>query len=474
MTDIPPDMVAVANRMAMPDFAAWQQQIRATGACANPIRLRGSRTVSDAATGQVLEHYSTDNEPLGYLLIACGNRRAAVCPSCSDVYRDDTYQLVRAGLTGGKGIPGTVAGHPAVFATLTAPSFGLVHTAHHKRGKDGKPLRCRVRRDATVCPHGVDTGCRMRHDAADELTGQALCLDCYDYHGAVLFNAYAGDLWRRLSIYLRRELAAAVGLSRAAWAKRARLSFVKVAEYQARGLVHFHAVIRVDGPEGPQTTPPDWATAGLLDACIRRAAGAVFLEVPDPDAPQTRTRRLAFGSQIDVQTISENADPGEWGDGVTGRAVARYVGKYVTKSAESAGATPRRIRRVSGLEYLHLPPHTERMARACFELGSIAAYSDLNLSKWAHMLGYRGHCATKSRSYSVTYGQLRQDRRDHRDAERRNRHGLPALDDRLVVIDSEWTVVRTGLSYGERPIVDAIRQRQRTARSIAARRQETT
>ncbi len=463
MTDIanlPPDMVAMANRMAMPDFPAWQQQIRATGACANPIRLRGSRTVSDAATGQVIEHYDTDNEPLGYLLIACGNRRAAVCPSCSDVYRDDTYQLVRAGLTGGKGIPETIAGHPAVFATFTAPSFGPVHTAHRKQGKDGKPLRCRVRRDATACQHGVDTDCRLRHADTDELTGQALCLDCYAYRGAVLFNAYAGDLWRRLTIYLRRELAAAVGLSRAALTRQARVSFVKVAEYQARGLVHFHAVIRIDGPDGPDTTPPGWATAEVLDTSIRRATAAVSLDVPEPEAPQTRTRTMAFGPQLDVQPISDSTEPGEWGSGVTGRAVARYVGKYVTKSAESAGATPRRIRRVSDLDYLHLPAHTERMARTCFDLASDPAFRELNLRKWAHMLGYRGHCATKSRAYSVTYGQLRQDRQLHRDAERRDRHGLPHLDDRLVVIDSEWTVVRTGLSYDERPIVDAIRQRQ--------------
>ena len=55
---------------------------------------------------------------------ACGNRRAAVCPACAEYYRADAYQLILAGLRGGKGIPDTVAGHPAVFATLTAPSFG--------------------------------------------------------------------------------------------------------------------------------------------------------------------------------------------------------------------------------------------------------------------------------------------------------------------------------------------------------------
>src|SRR5207253_3213404 len=139
-----------------------------------------------------------------------------------------------------------------------------------------------------------------------------------------------------------------------------------------------------------------------------------------------------------------------------GRSVARYIGKYVTKSAESAGATARRIDRVYDLDHLHLPPHTDRMVRACFTLASLPAYRGLNLRKWTHMLGYRGHCTTKSRSYSITYGQLREDRRTHREEERRERHGLPQLDGRLVVVDSEWTVIQTGLLHGERPIVDAI------------------
>jgi hypothetical protein len=35
-----------------------------------------------------------------------------------------------------------------------------------------------------------------------------------------------------------------------------RISFAKVAEYQKRGLVHFHAVIRLDAPDGNTTPPP--------------------------------------------------------------------------------------------------------------------------------------------------------------------------------------------------------------------------
>lgn len=77
--------------------------------------------------------------------------------------------------------------------------------------------------------------CRQRHLPDDALVGQALCLDCYDYTGAVLFNACAGDLWRRVCIYLRRELAGAASVPRSRLVEVARLSFAKVAEYQTRG-----------------------------------------------------------------------------------------------------------------------------------------------------------------------------------------------------------------------------------------------
>jgi hypothetical protein len=52
--------------------------------------------------------------------LACGNRREAVCPSCSATYKRDARHLVKAGLAGGKGIPESIAAHPCVFATLTA------------------------------------------------------------------------------------------------------------------------------------------------------------------------------------------------------------------------------------------------------------------------------------------------------------------------------------------------------------------
>ena len=137
------------------------------------MRLAGRVEAVDRASGEARVMYSTDAEPGGVLLTACGNRREAVCPPCSDVYKRDARQLVRAGLAGGKGVPESVAAHPCVFATLTAPSFGPVHS-RRKRGKTILP--CRPRRDANArrCPHGRDISCPLRHHDHDPRLGQPM------------------------------------------------------------------------------------------------------------------------------------------------------------------------------------------------------------------------------------------------------------------------------------------------------------
>lgn len=90
----------------------------------------------EESTGLVRSVFDTSCEPDGMLLKACRNRRTTVCPTCAETYRADSYQLVSAGLQGGKSVPASVASHPRLFVTLTAPSFGPVHSA-------GKPTPVR-------------------------------------------------------------------------------------------------------------------------------------------------------------------------------------------------------------------------------------------------------------------------------------------------------------------------------------------
>ncbi|MEU8527897.1 replication initiator protein RepSA [Streptomyces sp. NPDC048629] len=423
-------------------FDRIQEQIRRTGGCTDPIRLQGSTVTRVAGTGHVLHSYSTDQEPGGFLRVACGNRRASRCPSCAWTYAGDTYHLIRAGLVGDptKGTPETIRDHPRVFVTLTAPSFGPVHNRPGNR-------RCR---------------CGTRHaEDAPEL-GTPLDPDAYDYAGAVLWNNHASELWRYFTIYLRREIARGAGLTQRAARDLSRVSFGKVAEYQKRGAVHFHAVIRFDGPDGPWSPPPAWATLRLLDDSIRAAAARVAVDVPAVD--DQPARRLQWGTQLDVQPI------GAFGGGeeITEQAVASYVAKYATKAAETTGTVDRRIGNKEALILLDVPDHPARLIAACLDLHAL--YPDRKLRDWAHMLGFRGHFSTKSRSYSTTLGALRQVRADYRAAQQRASLGLPDPDDveATTLTLAHWSYAGHGSTPGESWLAANIRreieQNRETAR----------
>ncbi|MFJ5778558.1 replication initiator protein RepSA [Streptomyces sp. NPDC093094] len=404
-------------------FGRIQEQIRRTGGCADPIHLQGATVTRDRATGQVLHSYSTDTEPGGRLRIACGNRRASRCPACAWTYAGDTYHLIRAGLTGDpdKGTPHTIRDHPRVFATLTAPSFGPVHNR----------------------PGNRPCACGTRHpDDAPEL-GTPLDPDTYDYAGAVLWNNYASDLWRYFTIYLRREIAKRAGLTQKEAHEASRVAFGKVAEYQKRGAIHFHAVIRFDGPEGPESRPPAWATLDLLTDAIRAARARVAVDVPK--AGDQPARVLRWGSQLDIRPIRAFGD----GEEISEQAVASYVAKYATKAAETTGTVDRRIGNKEALALLGVPDHPARLIAACLDLHPL--YPDRKLRDWAHMLGFRGHFSTKSRHYSTTLGALRQTRADYRAAQQRQALGLPDPDDpeATTLTLAHWTYAGHGHTPGE-------------------------
>src|SRR5215471_9194257 len=368
------------------------------GGCLQPVLVRGDVDHIDGATGELLHRYTTVHEPSGVLPIACKTRRASQCPPCAEVYRADTYQLIRAGLRGGKGVPETVASHPCVFTTLTAPSFGPVHV---QREKDGRLLRCRPRRRGHMCPHGNRLSCPDRHARDDPQLCEPLCPDCYDYTGAVLFNAYAPELWRRFTITLRRTLARKAGLTNKALAAQVRVSYAKVAEYQRRGVVHFHAIIRLDGPAGPTTAPPSWATLALLAGAIDQAARTVHLETPAVTGLPSRT--VAWGRELHTRPVTTTGE-------LTDSKVAAYVAKYATKTAECTGTLDRRVTPSDLLAALPIREHARRLIAECLRLSKLPELEDLRLAAWAHMLGFRGHFSTKSRAYSITLGSLRADR----------------------------------------------------------------
>ncbi|MYX32266.1 MULTISPECIES: replication initiator protein RepSA [unclassified Streptomyces] len=422
------DLLRVAGA---PDYHRWEDQIHRAGGCASPVHLRGWTAVKDKTTGETLHAYTTADEPGGRLRIACGNRRASRCQPCATVYAGDTYHLIRAGLAGddAKGIPGAVRDHPRVFATFTAPSFGPVHNQPDTG-------RCR---------------CGTTHSDNDPALGTPLNPETYDYASAVLFNNHAGELYIRFTNRLRREIAARAGLSQRALADVACLSYGKVAEFQKRGAVHFHAVIRIDGPEGPDTSPPAWATTTLLDDAIRAAATHAYTTINVPAADGQPARALRWGTQLDIRPIRAF----DAGTDITEQAVAAYVAKYATKAAETTGTLDRRIGELAELDRHGVPDHARRLIQACWDLDGL--YPDRRLWAWAHMLGFRGHFSTKSRRYSTTLGTLRQIRADYRAAQQRDALGLPDYDqDPTVLVLADWQYAGHGHTPGESVLAASI------------------
>ena len=441
------------------DYGQWIEHVRHVGDCTRPVRLTGRQGVVDTQTGAIVHAVDTAVMPDGELYKACGNRRASVCPACAEVYRADTYQLIHAGISGGKGIPATVREHPFAFVTLTAPSFGPVHSL---RARDGRARRCRPRRRADVadvCAHGRPVGCHAVHTEGDQQLGQPLCLDCYDHDHQVVFNAMSGELWRRTTATLAKHLRK-IGV---------RASFGKVAEMQARGVVHFHAIIRLDaldpdlrtavGPDGLErlaevpAPPPAWVTVAVLKRLLTGIVASTSFDSP-PHTQQPDGWPIAWGAQLDVRPVRAVARQ-QLGIGIgTGpiaeTAVAGYLAKYATKATETTGHVSTRISPATVGRYADLTTHPGRLIEACWRLGHPAADLDpaaavknsgrlsyTRLRRWAHMLGFGGHFSTKSRRYSVTLGRLRGARITYRrDASNHRRHQIAPEPDTTLLVGS--------------------------------------
>lgn len=127
--------------------------------------------------------------------------------------------------------------------------------------------------------------------------------------------------------------------------------------------------------------------------------------------------------------------------------MASYVAKYATKAAENTGTLDRRVGNREALILLEVPDHTARLIRACLDLDPL--YPDRRLAAWSHMLGFRGHFSTKSRSYSTTLGALRQTRADYRAAQEREARGLDAFESDTVLVLASWQYAGHGHSPGE-------------------------
>jgi hypothetical protein len=129
---------------------------------------------------------------------------------------------------------------------------------------------------------------------------------------------------------LTKQLAKATDSRNRDFARLGRRSFGKVCEVQARGLVHYHSIIRLDGFDptnpGAVVAPGAWASVEVLEGAIRAAVARAAVMAADG-------REIRWGEQVDIRPIDTfGAD-----ESLSDEAVAGYVAKYATRSAECTG-----------------------------------------------------------------------------------------------------------------------------------------
>lgn len=144
----------------------------------------------------------------------CWSRNPKVCPGCARIYKQQQFLIMSNGFQTEadfeKGNEIFAEGN-FFFLTFTAPSFGKVHTGN----KEG----------TLVC------SCGKLHEPKDTILGAAIDPKFYDYKGQVLWNHASGNLWRTTQHEIMTKIPGA--------------ELAVVREWQKRGVIHFHAIIRV-------------------------------------------------------------------------------------------------------------------------------------------------------------------------------------------------------------------------------------
>lgn len=148
--------------------------------------------------------------------VRCQSRLRSKCPSCAELYRGDWAAIARSGI-----FEASAKYFRFYLLTLTAPSFGAVHRVPKSEGERARLCKCGV-----------------RHTVADaDLRGVPLDLASYDYAGLVAWNRDSGVLWDRTRKRLRDR-----------WGS---VEFFIVREWQDRGALHVHVLVRIARFEAP-------------------------------------------------------------------------------------------------------------------------------------------------------------------------------------------------------------------------------
>lgn len=373
--------------------------------CSRPIALTMTR--ADTRTGEL-----TTRE----YLKPCGNRLAERCPHCSEVYRRDAISVLRSGLQ-------TVenATIPFTFITFTAPGAAVFGPTHQRIVDEGKGRKSHVRR----------CGCQKVHDEGDALIGTPLDPDTYAYGLAADFNAHASRLF---SVTMQR-LGRVVGR---------KLVYTRVAEFQTRGLIHYHVIVKgIVTERSVQTVVRGGTDLRITKANTKRGPGTGERRRCD-QVRAARHGEWTWGTQVDVQHVLPG---GKFGVGAYMVKLLGYAVKGTDTSAEGPHQHRRRMQSAALRTCECAKDKKTKRKRDC-TIGSCVMpdghtlYQSAPSKKFcrSHQLafngwGFRGHVLAFSRAWGLTFKEVRAKRTFFATAARR-------VTDRYVVLG--WSVTSRG------------------------------
>ncbi|WP_374198453.1 replication initiator [Nocardioides sp. R-C-SC26] len=247
--------------------------------------------------------------PSGHV-VRCGSRLKAECEGCSALHVGDWRSIIRSGVFDA----GT--GYRFFLLTLTAPSFGAVHHVPREPGK----------RDLCKC------GKRHSNEVDAGLRGVPVDLADYDYAGQVAWNAASGRLWDATRARLRALLPS--------------LAFASVREWQARGALHLHVLIRVEAKDAQKVPVVQAGKKRRSVPVITALVGAVTARGDDGIT-------VCWGANVDCRPVRA--------DQATGRTIwylTKAVG-YLTKDVADGGGG----HSLAGVEHWRRMDHAARRHR---------------------------------------------------------------------------------------------------------------
>ena len=342
--------------------------------CSKPINLVMTR--ADTHTGELTNHeYSKP----------CGSRLAEKCPHCSNVYRGDAISVLQSGLKGAENL--TI---PFTFITFTAPGAAVFGPTHQRVVETAKSGKTHVRK----------CGCRKVHGKDDASIGTPLDPATYNFGLAADFNAHASRL---LTVTMQR-LGRVVGR---------KLSYSRVAEFQTRGLIHFHVIVKgIVTERSVQTVVRGGVDLHIVKDNESRGPGT-GLRRRNVNVKAARHGGWTWGAQVDVQRVLPG---GKFG---VGAYLTKLLG-YAVKGTDTSANGPYEHRRK--MQSAAVRTHRCKKGMDCALGSHLMAdgktfYQSAPSEKFcrSHQLayngwGFRGHVLAFSRKWGMTFKEVRNKR----------------------------------------------------------------